>query len=497
MLLMANNCKFFLLVTILAAYCYSLGENDYSDTCSASQNPPGGLTVAQAPMFVVLGFDDNGYSGLNPSVNDGGMTWATDFFSSKNNPPGEGNSGTFDGEQCKVSFYFTTQYIDTWTGSAGLNKKSWRTAMDKGHEVGNHTHDHADGSAFSVSQWEEQIQICQDWLKKPYDPNESSAGDKSKGIGVQDSDLYGFRTPFLKYNNNTFTVVINKGFRYDCSIEEGWQNTHDGTNYNWPYTLHNGSPGHTFQYTNGMKDFAVSSHNGLWEMPCYPIIIPPDDKCNEYGVNPGLRAKLHAVFDQIELETGKIRGLDYDMFVDAKMTKAEFLACLKYSFDLRYNGNRSPMVFGTHSDQYATNADGWEAPNATVAERQQAIEEFIIYALTKEETRVVSAKQLMDWMRDPVALEGTFIQNNSFIQDKMVSITVNGGRMLFDGLALGKIASIKLYSAQGRCTAVVSSVTIDKGHFIWKPESYLARGVYTVKIDTGRNKVFKRIIVLK
>ena len=491
MCLLFNQKLLIIFLVFITVYSY-----DYSDTCSASQSPPGGLSIAQAPMFVVFGFDDNGYSGLDPTVNDGGVTWVNDFFSSHKNPPGAGNSGTFDGEQCKVSFYFTTQYIHTWTGSAGLNKKSWRAAMDNGHEVGNHTHDHLDGISFTVAQWEEQMQICQDWLKKPYDPNESVTGNTANGIGAQGSDIVGFRSPYLNYNNNTFIAEKNMGFQYDCSIEEGWQDPHDGTNYNWPYTLHKGSPGHTYLFNNGKKDFEIDNHAGLWEMPCYPIIIPPDDKCNEYGVAPGLRVKLHAVFNQIELSSGKIRGLDYDMFVEAGMTKEEALACLKYTFDLRYTGNRCPMLFGTHSDKYATNAEGWEAPNATVQECRQTIEEFVTYILTKDEVRIVSARQLVEWMRDPVPLEGTVTQNKSISLNDNLTIYVKRNYIAFYNCFCNKNTVVKLYSLHGRCISSGKAVINGGGKYIWHFKNPLACGTYLLQISTEGECVFKRVSLL-
>ena len=67
--------------------------------------------------------------------------------------------------------------------------------------------------------------------------------DFSLGPGVTEEDIFGFRTPFLKYNNATFEALQAEGFVYDCSIEEGYQPDHDGTNYYWPYTLDEGSPG--------------------------------------------------------------------------------------------------------------------------------------------------------------------------------------------------------------------------------------------------------------
>ena len=60
-----------------------------ADLQPASAQPPGGLVVAQAPQFVLLGFDDNPQTGP--------MTWFVDYLKPRRNPAGRGMAGTFDG----------------------------------------------------------------------------------------------------------------------------------------------------------------------------------------------------------------------------------------------------------------------------------------------------------------------------------------------------------------------------------------------------------------
>src|SRR4051794_11529449 len=79
----------------------------------------------------------------------------------------------------------------------------------------------------------------------------------------------GFRTPFLSYNDNTMTSLVNQGFTYDISIEEGWQLSDDGINFNWPYTLDNASPG------GAAVGRPVNNHSGLWELGAAPFVMPP------------------------------------------------------------------------------------------------------------------------------------------------------------------------------------------------------------------------------
>jgi hypothetical protein len=85
------------------------------------------------------------------------------------------------------------------------------------------------------------------------------------------------------------------------------------------------------------------------------------------------------------------------------MTKAEVVAMLKYNLDMRIAGNRAPMLFGAHTDYYNTK---YTAPeNATTTERQEALEEFIQYALSKKEVRVKPYKEILDWVKNPTRIQ--------------------------------------------------------------------------------------------
>ena len=82
--------------------------------------------------------------------------------------------------------------------------------------------------------------------------------------------------------------------------------------------------------------------------------------------------------------------------------KEEVLAILKYTLDLRLNGNRCPMTFGVHSDIYSKDYN-FPSNNVDLEERQMVLREFIDYALAKSEVRIVSMKKLLEWMRKPAA----------------------------------------------------------------------------------------------
>jgi peptidoglycan/xylan/chitin deacetylase (PgdA/CDA1 family) len=349
---------------------------------------------SSVPQFVTIGFDDNAISGFPGSGNKGGLQWILDLLAARNNPPGN-NIKTYDGTPCRVTFFCASKFIESNEFDAPANTKAaWRQALEHGHEIGNHTHHHPDGSRFTLQQWRTEIETCTQWLTRPYNP-----GNRT-GIGVDPSCLAGFRTPYLRYDDHTFTVLQQLGFLYDSSIYEGYQPTHDGANFNWPYPLDSGSPGDAAVAGFQGRE-PIGNHPGLWEVPIHPVIVPPDDLCPRYNLPPGLRKKMAA--RHISYQDGKIPGLDYNMLVEFQMTKPEFLGVLKYTFDLRYNGNRAPMVLGGHSDIYS---DGYyhPIPNATYLERQTALQEFIDYVLSKPGVRIVSIRQILDWIQNPVPL---------------------------------------------------------------------------------------------
>jgi hypothetical protein len=370
-----------------------------SENVPPSQDPPGGLSPEDVPQFVSLGWDDNAYSGLEGSAGTGGMTWAVEMLKARKNPEGSGNAATYDGEQTTNSFYLTSTYGEQWNSESNTYvKRAWRNAYDAGNEIGNHTKSHLSGTAYSADQWRTELQACIDLVTMPFDPNEmNTSPDPTKGVGLPREEMFGYRTPFLQYNDETFGVVKELDFWYDCSIEEGFEYDQDGSNYFWPYTLDNGSPGHDILVEWGTHAATLTPRPGLWELPVYAVIVPPDEECENYGVEPGLRSRLQAVQSWFDVGSGKITGFDYNLWVSFKMNKAEFLATLKYTLDQRLKGNRAPFLLGTHTDYYSSKYTA--APNASVEERQEAIEEFLDYALSKPVVRVVSHKKVLDWIR--------------------------------------------------------------------------------------------------
>lgn len=376
----------FSLIFIVSCTCTGPGvRTEISGPANA--NPPGGLRPGQVPQFVCFGTDDNGYSGLESASATGGLHFLTELFSGLRNPAGLGNVLTFDGTVPHYSFYVNTYYLNPASGKSAYEsgemenpvyvRRAWKEALDNGHEIGVHTHSHPHGNQYSQNQWQDEIQHCIDIL--------------GPSLGVDRSQLAGFRTPFLEYNDNTLKAVRDLGFLYDCSLEEGSQPEQDGSNFLWPYRLDYGSPGN--QQT-------IGKHPGLWEIPVYVFIVPPDNECQRYGIPAGLRAKLKKAQDYFDPLTGKITGMDWNLWFEYFMTPAEFLATLKYTLDLRLAGNRCPLTLGLHSEIYSDKYNSSASP-VTVAEKQGALREFFDYLRQLPQVRVVNNRELLTWLQKP------------------------------------------------------------------------------------------------
>ncbi|PKV49253.1 putative secreted protein (Por secretion system target) [Aquimarina sp. MAR_2010_214] len=354
---------------------------DYSDNVPHSVNHPGSdkIPLSKVPMFVSIGWDDNAISGdplskkLKPGTKDsiprhknGGMKWILDFLAGLQNHEGVGNKRTYDGTYAKNTFLNTSRPITEWVWEdSKYVRKALRRAMEEGHEVGNHTRTHLkkplNGKTMTVDQWRKEIKDCTDDFKKPY---------PEQGVGL--TRLFGFRAPRYEFNNNTYTVLKEQGIMYDCSGYGGSKEhtVADGRHYYWPYTMDNGLPG-----KRNLK------HPGIWRMP-------------KHGLIDSITGKKRSSTDYTLLN-GK-NGMNYD----------EFLGALKRTLDERMKGNKAPFIFGGHTEIYTDGAGFLNDKSPTSeAERRKAIEKFLIYANKFDDVRIVSTKQILDWVRNPVALD--------------------------------------------------------------------------------------------
>lgn len=393
-----------------------------------SRKPPGNLDPKNIPQLVSITFDDN--FGLADSGATGGIRYIIDFYKDKKNPAGSGNSQNFDGTPIKTSFFYTSIYVvddskkvlggKPGEDHAGRNRSAWSDAFKAGHEAANHTVNHFNGGIIQLDaddccrarnwnyqQWAAEIQSCKDTLTG------------IDGIGAKINDVIGFRTPYLGYNDAVFVALTRLHFTYDSTIPNCFADEEDGRNCSWPYTLDHGSPdmdvvARKFSKPNAKIPITfpkVMDHPGLWEISPTTLIVPPDHLASKYGFTAGLRERIAKRIPMpypsiYEPSSGKIAGLDYTLLIDAGLTGAEMSAVLKYNLDLHTEGNRSPLVFIGHSHLYAFSSaeSNPDTPTAAVRdERWKGLTDFITYALSKPETRIVSTKDIQAWVQSATA----------------------------------------------------------------------------------------------
>ncbi|PKF62821.1 hypothetical protein CW745_05210 [Psychromonas sp. psych-6C06] len=369
-----------------------------------SQLPPGNVQVAKAPQFIAIAFDDNNMidNGTPGEATLGGQAWVVDLWGRLRNPAGNGNLDTFDGLSLHTTFFNTCSYIDSTTWNASFIKQAWFEAKEAGHEVANHTTSHLWGGAWmDIATWTTQIDGCNQAMAKPYNPEQNMwVPSNDDGIGASG---VGFRTPYLDYNAAMYETLTALNFRYDASIMEGYQWDQDGSNNFWPYTLDNGSPGAELSASWGVKP-EIGKHIGLWEVPIYAFIVPTQAELEKYGIDYSLREKMAAKVSWFDVNAGKVESVDYNLFYQYGLTSDEVLAILKHNLDLRLKGNHAPMTFLAHTAHYADQFDSWVPAESFAADRRAMLEDFLDYALSKPDVRVVSHAELLDWMEAPVAL---------------------------------------------------------------------------------------------
>ena len=350
------------------------------DYVTPSSLPPHGMTVSNSPQFVVLGFDDNTMSE--------GINWALALFNNKKN---------HDNSKALASFYMNTAGLDEYIeDDPATLLTAMQSLKNSSHEIGNHTYDHHQGlnesqiRELSLTQWNSKLADGETKLLNP--------------VGVAQSDITGFRSPYLLYNQNTLDVLKSRNYLYDCSIEEGYAQKYNGTNFRWPYQLNEGSPGHNESWYGNPENedyISIGAVEGLWELPVYVLMIPKDSECSQYGISTGLWSRITALMPY--LSDYKITGFDYNLWNLARLNKSEVLGILKYNLDLRLSGNRAPLTLGVHT-QYYTDSWSSNAPNANTTQMREAISEFIEYALSKPEVRITTADKVIKWCQNPTAL---------------------------------------------------------------------------------------------
>ena len=418
----------------------------------AYQSP---IDTIRTPQFVSLGWDDN--------TDPAGIDWAVKAF---------GERTDAHGNPILTSFYMNsvgfgpvaptaTDVPPGQSEGSGLDLgatpadlvNAFKTISAAGHEVGNHTFDHHAQVLADKGGWDGMVAYLsnqatvEDWTKFLVDCNAALADPGGQDL----SEVTGYRSPFLRYGKNLFPALSQMGFTYDCSIEAI---SNDTKQFPFPYTLDTGSVDHAAHWKanpDNPNSFQVPNTPGLWEVPAYALRIPDLVEEKAYGLND-IATKIRAGWSSIQPTDVHVTGFDYNVFfgqVDGQgkktgpgLTGAELLGLLKYNLDIRLAGNRAPFCFGTHSQYYLENWVAANAPQVTVAEMRQTITDFLDYARSKPEVRIVSGQQIVDWMRNPVAIDDRVSVGSP--QSAPGEVTLNRREIALDNLFTGFTTQVKV-----------------------------------------------------
>jgi peptidoglycan/xylan/chitin deacetylase (PgdA/CDA1 family) len=414
------------------------------DNVPASYDPPGGLKPDNVPLFVVMGFDDCMYPD--------GMQWVMDTLLNNKNPAGNNNPKTFDGTPLNASFYLTTVY-----GDNTQTVDTWKKAYAKGYEISNHTNSHDDKiltESTSQSVWVSEMKTCSDWIVK--------------NLGISESEIWGFRTPFLVYSKNSVAAVNEMKLIYDCSVKHGIKDFDHI--FVWPYTLDKGA--------GAGAQGSVGTFPGLWEIPVYEALM------GEGGYPTCC-------------------GMDYTIW-SLQKTQQEAYNYLKWSLDIRLQSgkNRTPLTIGMHPDLYSVTNDeplvlSWPAK---VSQRKKAISDFVAYALAKPMVRFVCARQLIQWMRQPIGLDGSsgtvLDKSPSTAYSPLSIVRIAGNRFRISTVKDG-IFRITLFTTQGRILSRIPHAASKHGSYEFSVDNQLAaQGIVVVKIENKDSDLQKMTSLL-
>ncbi|KMQ52281.1 chitin deacetylase [Chitinispirillum alkaliphilum] len=382
------------------------------------------------------------------------MEWTLDLLDGKTNPPGTGNSATFDGEPIRAVFYHTSGALDQ--GGQEL-LETWKRAYESGHGVGNHTVTHNTTRALTLQQWKDEISGCAEAL--------------SSALGIPTSEIAGFRTPYLDFNAETFQAVADLGLLYETTMTHH-QDIHL-RQFTWPYTLDNGFAEHVIDGWEGAVKIP-----GLWIMPVYTVGESLEGPVPMWP---------------------PITGFDSSILTQANGSKFEQMFRNAIDYRLQPGGNRAPLTIGLHSDTYAeANPSGANYDGAlNLEQRRAALSNIIEYALSKPEVRIVTAVQVIEWMKDPVPLgrsENVSVVENKTNPVERISLkNLTSGSLTFNSHS-DDLYSLNIYGLNGQILVNKNFSARQGLNTINFSNANLPAGIYTISLRGQKSSTFSRLV---
>ena len=211
----------------------------------------------------------------------------------------------------------------------------WQARND-GHEIASHGCGHFNGSAWSVADWKQEFDAFQSILRNAWEIN-GIDGKPQEWHAFAESEIIGFRAPYLSTNENLFHALADQGLRYDAStVSSGPERPVD---------------------RNGVIRFSLPL---IPEGPAEKRLIAMD--YNLYVRHSGGQERPE--------ESGTFEQRAYNAFLAA--------------FEREYNGSRTPLQLGFH---FTLMNDGayW-----------RALERFAEKVCVQADVRCVSYREYLD-----------------------------------------------------------------------------------------------------
>ena len=334
-----------------------IGDGSTSDTGPQPNQPnPEPLEPGQRPpQFVVFSWDGAGelddhlFSRFRELAKDHNATMT--FFL----------SGIYTLPESKKSMYHPPQHQVGASDIGYLSDAHIRATIEQisaawldGHEIGTHFNGHFcganGGGRWSPEDWDSEIQQAMDFVMN-WKTNTRITDLPAFPFDYR-KELIGGRTPCLEGQRGLLPTAVKRGWKYDSSGPGGLQM--------WPQKFAGGA---------------------LWDMPLQSIPFPG----HTFQV---LSMDYNIMYNQSGDNTKGDPGRR-----DFWQTQARdsYLA----GFDRAYNGNRAPFIIGNHFE-------GW---NGGIY--MNAVEDVLKAIADKPEVRMVSFRQLVEWLevQDPAVLK--------------------------------------------------------------------------------------------
>lgn len=216
---------------------------------------------------------------------------------------------------------------------------------DAGYEIADHTHSHKSVKGMPTAQLEKETVGARAELAE---------------CGIPEGDILGFRAPYLETDIALRKMLFKNGFLYESSIIEptnGASLSQGEGKRVWPFQMDKGVP-IDCSYFETEECSTSERWPSMWQVPVWWLT-------------------------QDGSEDGEPYSMDYGDGSDA-------YDLLKANFDAAYKGNRAPLPIFIHT------------PWLTSGDNLSGVKKFVEYALSKPNTYLVTIRQLLAWMENPV-----------------------------------------------------------------------------------------------